>query len=148
MGAWGSGIFENDDAADFVYEIVDRSDLSPIEAAIEQVLLMDSDYLEAPEGARALAAISILALLTNRDLEIKDAGPDLKQWIQQSAIKVPESLLAKSRRAAQRVITSPSEIMELWSESGEFETWKASVENLASKLWSCCARQEKQNGLN
>ena len=134
MGAWGSGIFENDDAADFVSEVVDGSDLSPIEAAIEQVLLIDSDYLEAPEGSRALAASAILALLKNKDIELDDAGPDLERWIKQSGIKVPEGLLAKGRRAAQRVITSPSELMELWSDSGELEQWKASVETLIGKL--------------
>jgi hypothetical protein len=134
MGAWGSGIFENDDAADFVIDVVEGCDLTPIEAAIEQVLLIGPDYLEAPEASRALAAGAILARLKNRDSQVADGGPELDRWINEAQLSIPEGLLDKSRRAAQRILTSPSELLELWSESDEFDNWKASISSLTSKL--------------
>jgi hypothetical protein len=36
MGAWGKGIYDNDDACDFVGEVVDCLDLSRIHAAVNE----------------------------------------------------------------------------------------------------------------
>jgi hypothetical protein len=33
-----------------------------------------------------------------------------------------------------RVLSEPSELLEVWSESEEFDAWKASVANLRARL--------------
>jgi hypothetical protein len=73
MGAWGTGVFENDDAADFVGDIIEGNGLSPIETAIDRVLQVKQGYLEAPEASQALAAVAILVRLKNKDSQVGQA---------------------------------------------------------------------------
>ena len=134
MGAWGTGVFENDDAADFVNEVVDGSALSPIQASIDCVLQVGSNYLELPEAARALAAAAILVRLKHRAAEVGDGTPELSEWIAKTKLVPSQDLLEKARQAIERVLTEPSEELELWSESEHFDEWKASVESLTAQL--------------
>ena len=60
MGAWGVGIYDNDDAADWVAELEDGG-LAVVSAALSTIV--DGDYVEAPEGARAVAAADVVARL-------------------------------------------------------------------------------------
>jgi hypothetical protein len=134
MGAWGAGVFENDDAADFVLEVVDGASLSPIETAINRVLQIEKEYLEAPDAAQALAAVAILVRLKHRSAPAGDGTPELNEWVARTKLVPTEDLAEKARHAIQRVLTEPSELLELWSESGEFVDWKASTESLAAQL--------------
>ena len=63
MGAWGTGVFDNDTACDWVGELVESSDLSRIETTLDNVLQAGSGYLEAPEAEEALAAAEVVARL-------------------------------------------------------------------------------------
>jgi|HubBroStandDraft_1064217.scaffolds.fasta_scaffold67705_2 hypothetical protein len=134
MGAWGTGVFENDDAADFVGDIIEGNGLSPIETAIDRVLQVKQGYLEAPEASQALAAVAILVRLKNKDSQVGQATQALDEWIGRTEISPPAGLLVKARNSVERVMTEPSELMELWSESDEFGNWKASVEGLTAQL--------------
>jgi len=41
---------------------------------------------------------------------------------------------AKARRALDRVLAGPSELMELWDESGESEAWQTAVRELKGRI--------------
>ena len=73
MCAWGSKVFENDDASDWLGAF--ESDGPPaIEAALQAVLELDAnDYVQATEAAAALAAADALALL--QDVAREDRRP-------------------------------------------------------------------------
>ena len=58
VGTWGEGVFENDDAADWVEELLDSTreeQLESIESAFAEVL-NSTDYVEAPDASIAIAA--------------------------------------------------------------------------------------------
>ena len=63
MGAWGTGIFDNDTACDWAYDLEGASDLSLIERALSKVLNVGAEYLEATEAEEALAAAETIARL-------------------------------------------------------------------------------------
>ena len=50
MGAWVTGIFDNDTACDWAYSLEESNDLSVVEAAFEKILATGSGYLEAPDA--------------------------------------------------------------------------------------------------
>jgi Domain of unknown function (DUF4259) len=143
MGAWGTGVFENDGAADFAWEIAEGG-LPVIEKVFDRVLAASESYLE--HGDEAIAAAEVVAKLSGRgpspldDLhEIEDDGePDeeltLGKWI--ASVKAPpsEELVEKARRAVARVLTEPSELLDLWRDTKHFEEWKRVVEDLARRL--------------
>jgi len=62
MGAWGVLAFDNDEANDWAYDLVEADDLSLVESAFDMVAAAD-DYLEAPDASNALAACEVLARL-------------------------------------------------------------------------------------
>ena len=65
MGTWGSGNFENDDAADFVYDFKDQG-VDAVRAALEEALNA-SDYLDAHIATAATAAAEFVAAAANAD---------------------------------------------------------------------------------
>jgi len=130
MGAWGTGPFDNDGAGDFVWTVTDGGGLSVIEDAFDHVLEAGGEDLEAPSAEEAIAAAAIVARL-------KDGAPladEVEAWIASEQPKVTDTLIAKARHALQRVMTAPSELLELWQESDEFPAFQAGIGALLQRL--------------
>jgi len=134
MGAWGVGTFENDTACDFAAEVAGRLNLSKIECALDRVLNAVESYVEAPDGEEALAAAEIVARLNNRPGAKTAYTEQIDLWVGRMKTVPPAALIDKARRGATRIVLPPSELLELWEESGDFDTWKASVNELLSRL--------------
>lgn len=132
MGAWGAGVFENDDALDLVNEVTDGTDLQPVEAAFERVRAIGSDYLEAPDCSAALAAAEIVATLHGNPSQ-ESAPEGLPEWIRQQDLAVLPALQNEARLAVERVLREPSELLELWSE-GDPSEWLAVTNDLLARL--------------
>jgi hypothetical protein len=133
MGAWGSGAFENDDALDAVAELVEGTfELDGLRAAVA------ADYLEAPEGAVALALVEV-ALAT---LGIVDPDAALDEVdVRLLATQLDDSAYELILTTAERVVRpDASELYELWEEAGDDELaeWRnasvASIEQLRAAI--------------
>lgn len=134
MGAWDSDPFGNDTASDWTYGLKDVDDLSMIEEAIQTVLEVGNDYLEAPPAEEAIAAIDILARLQGR-FYVKNAyTKSADVWVAAHPLMPSASLIANAEKALTRIISEPSEVLELWQESDDFEAWKTHLENLRKRL--------------
>ena len=134
MGAWGVGTFENDDACDYAAEIANSSNLSKIEATLDQVLKTGDSYLEAPEASEALAAADIVARLKG-NFGKRDAYTEIiDAWVSGIKLTPSNDLVEKARRAVDRVLTEPSELLELWSEAEELGAWKSAVNEVLARL--------------
>ena len=130
MGAWGHGIFDNEDAMDWVNDLVESGDLGPVAAALSSVLETD-DELEAADCSAALAAAEVLAAIAG---EPSNKLPDeVGAWLQRNRPQADDALLDYALRAV-RKIRSQSELRELWEESGEYREWLAVVSDLKSRL--------------
>jgi len=134
LGAWGTGIFDNDTAADFGHTIADGGGIRAIEDALDTVLASGGEYLEASAAEEALAAADAIARMKG-----KGAGPNayseaLDAWIQTNRPSASDALLTKAHSAVERVLSEPSELVEVWQESDEFPAWKSSVETLLRQL--------------
>jgi hypothetical protein len=112
MGAWGCGSFENDDAADWVYEL-GSSGVAAVASALEQVSsVAEDEYLEAAEASAAIAAAEIVAAARDGHLST------LSETAREAFVRHRESLIAShlsepARRAVER-IRRQSELKELW----------------------------------
>ena len=130
MGTWGTGLFEDDDAADWVWELQESADLGIVRAALEAIE-RKSQYLEAPECAVALAAAEIVAGLCGQPAQ--GLPEEVSAWIAAHDSLPATPLKALALRVVQRV-QSDSELRELWEESDEWGGWSANVESLARRL--------------
>ena len=134
MGTWSVEPFGNDHAADWAYELEEADDLTPIEAAIEAVLEVGEDYLEAPEGEIALAAIAVLARLHGASAEHAPISPSAEEWVKKIETSPDEELRDKAVAAIDRILADESELRDLWEESNEYEEWKSSVQQLRASV--------------
>jgi hypothetical protein len=136
MGAWGVGTFENDHACDFAADIADCSNLKKIESAFDKVLKVGTGYLEAPDAEEALAAADIVARLRGKFGQRDAYTEKIDKWAESNKVKLapPDALVEKARKAVARVTTAPSELVELWDESDDANSWKAAVNELLQRL--------------
>lgn len=134
MGAWGTGIFDNDTACDWAYALEDASDLSLIESALDKVLNIGAEYLDADEAQEALAAAEAVARLKG-NWGIRDSYTEtMDKWVEATGLIPSQALIEKALKAIERVLSGPSELLELWGESEEFTVWEESVKDLSRRL--------------
>jgi len=134
MGAWGTGIFDNDTACDWAYTLEESDDLSVVEQTLEKVISAGFEYLEAPEAEEALAAAEVIARLQGNYGDRNAYTEIIDKWVLGRALRVSPELVRKTLLAIERVLTEPSELVELWKESEDFDAWKASISNLSSRI--------------
>ncbi|MDM8536933.1 DUF4259 domain-containing protein [Desulfobacterales bacterium HSG17] len=130
MGAWGIGIFENDDSCDWLYDLEKSTDLLVIESALNH---SDADYIEAPEGCCILAAAEIIIALQGN---AKEGLPEnAASWVSQNSSLMDTSHLnIKAIQAIDKVLSDVSELKELWEETDDFKSWVEDVEKIKAAL--------------
>lgn len=129
MGTWSTGILDNDDAVGWFRRLGGGDDLHRIEAALDRVLDVGDDYLEAPEAQQAVAAAEAVARLHGRP----DPDAPSSDW-PGTRVHAARRLLEKARQVVDRILTPPSELQELWAESPDFAIWKRSLDQLIRRL--------------
>lgn len=131
MGAWGVGTFDNDDAADWTYELeVTQGDTLLVES-LTYVVELEEEFLDSPEACRALAAAEVVAAL--RGAPAADLPEIVRNWVAQATGNDLESLAKLSLQAIERIEVD-SELKELWDETKHAAEWYALVASLKSRL--------------
>jgi len=132
MGTWGTDVFANDAAMDWIDALEDADDIGVVEIALSAVN-SSGGYLEATECCIALAAAEVVATI------LKRPGPEVPsevfEWIARVGRAMPASLPADARSAIDRV-ASGSELLELWEEAGDpgLTEWRAALADVRGRL--------------
>lgn len=132
MGAWGFGVFENDDALDWAADLVEVEDTSFLAESFDAIPMDSGEYVEAPEASMALAAAEVVAALLGKALP--QLPEEVTGWIAERK-RVKPALVSKARRAVQRILAD-SELRELWQDCADFAQWQDSVQGLLRRLAS------------
>jgi hypothetical protein len=130
MGAWGTGIFDNDDAADWAYGLADGG-VGYLEESLD---VITPDYLEIGDGTGALAAAETVARLLGNGGTSSAYSEDVDAWVATQEAPPAASLVEAARAAVDRVGGEESELAELWAESGDEAGWRATLEDLQQRL--------------
>jgi hypothetical protein len=131
MGTWAEDSFGNDTACDWAFSLEKQTDLSFIEKTIEKVLNAEFDNCDAEE---AIAAAEVVARLQGHWGERNAYTEPADKWVEKSGLKPDKTLVQKVHQAIDRILSEPSELLELWQEDDEFEKWKISVMDLKSRV--------------
>ena len=134
MGTWGLGIFDNDAAADFASTVADGGGIDALQETIDRVLAAGDSYLEASDAQEALAAADIVARLRGSPGQTSAYSEDVDSWITSSGAVASDALARNAKQVIARVLAEPSELLEEWAGSEEFEGWKHAVDDLARRL--------------
>lgn len=125
--------FDNDEANDWAYDLVDKSDLSLVESAFAEVEAAGAGYLEQGPACNALAACEVIARLRGRSGYTNAYTEKVDVWVKDHPISPPPALVARAEAAIERILGPDSELRELWEEAGD-EEWRASVEDLRVRM--------------
>ena len=129
MGAWGTGSFENDDAADWVGKL---GTITP--ADLTKILTQAADdpaYLEAPAAYIAVAAVEVVAALSGFAAE--RAPKEIVEWAKQHPQAFTPELKALAIRTLERVRKN-SELKDLWMEADGLNDWIAVMQELQGRI--------------
>lgn len=132
MGTWDTGIYDNDDAADWSAEVLARG-LEAVEQAIDAVV--DADYIESLDGACALAAADVVARLVSGRGVDSPYCEDIVTWVAAHREPPSPALVAKAARAVERVGGEDSELAGLWSDNDDdVGAWRATLDDVRQRL--------------
>jgi hypothetical protein len=131
MGAWGTGIFEDDSMLDWLFDLEDAN--KPVAFLAECLDIDGIDYLEYDNCAGVLGASAIIDGLLNG--APADSPESMMEWIaSHKSLKVAK-LVPNAIASLDAVISENSELNELWSENQElYPKWKADITALRDRI--------------
>lgn len=150
MGAWGTGIFDNDEAMDWLAGWEEAAEgegdadepgrIAFVIGALA-VVVEHKGYLDIDAGECALAAAEAVAAAGSRPGVALSGNADesvlaLAKWAKGPGAKIlnqPEVRML-AVQAIDRLLGVESEIVELWAESEVTEQWAAGVDDLRKRL--------------
>lgn len=136
MGTWSPSSYGNDDATEWAQGLEVCTDLSLIERTLDEVIDVGNEYLEGPLASQAIAGIEVLARLLGHWGERNSNTEVVDVWVEKVKLTPSAEILIKAEMVLQRILTDPSELLELWRESEHLKTWTSSVENLGARVRS------------
>jgi hypothetical protein len=133
MGAWGTGILEDDSACDFLDGLARAP--APFAAMAEALEgAMRAEYLEYDEGQAALVSAAVIDAVS-RGAALEGVDDDAVAWLAGLDAGQARPLRGAAAGACRRLLGAGSELRELWSENEEdFPAWQAQIEGLAGRL--------------
>lgn len=132
MGTWSTGVFENDDALDWLQELSDTSSIFVLNVTLQEA---KAEYLEAPAGARILGACELIAAVMSEPAAgLPDAARD---WVRHQSAADVATMIPSALGAVDRVLGEGSELSELWRENeSEYAAWRQCLLDLKTRLAS------------
>lgn len=131
MAAWGTDVFENDEATRYLAEVLQDGPIAVWEAL--EIAVDEDDFLEAPEGMRAVAASELVAAHVSGDWS--RVPMDRRSALSSLPLQVSEDLRTLALDALERVTAANSDLRDLWSEEGDdFGAWLAAIEDVRRRL--------------
>ena len=92
-----------------------------------------------PSRRRSIMFWRLAAAISKPPTRRKPAAADIVarlsgNWVERQKSPPPQQLREKARRCVTQILTEPSEMLELWQDTDEFDAWKRSVEAVLARL--------------
>lgn len=133
MGAWAADTFGNDTACDWAYDLKQVHDLGLVRQALEAVITVEDDDLDSDISCEALAACEVIARLKGHWGLRNAYSESIDHWVQTHKINPPDDLVQTALAVIDRILTPPSELLDLWEEADASE-WRAAVDDLRNRV--------------
>lgn len=132
MGAWGTAIFDNDTAMDWLADLDEADDAG----LLDDTLLREEDagaFLDADTAQCALCAAEIVAAL--RGAPTPELPADAKRWVACRFQLDVADLQPRALLTIDLVFGTQSELLELWQENrDDYPIWQHHVLDLKRRL--------------
>jgi hypothetical protein len=133
MDSWILDVFGNDAAGEWVDNLELSGDLSFIHSTLNRVINCAGE-LEGQDSETALAAVETLLRLKGI-YSVRNASTELvDEWVSMHPLTVEKDTCELAQKTIDRILRPPSELLELWEESNEFELWKKALQDFKRQL--------------
>ncbi len=134
MGVWDVGAFDNDDALDWLGDLLEHDDPNMIADVLNTVVRLgeDDEPLEDDLCNEALAAIELVAAL--KGSPAPDLPQEVQEWVNHQSPPTPA--LVSLALEALELIRNYSELKEAWEETEYADDWYATLDDLEARLKS------------
>lgn len=130
MGTWGTRNFENDGSQDWVFEMMDNKDGGMVADTLQFSLNKDG-ILDVSECEDALAAAEVVAALAGKASDDFPEDP-LENLDVLNLLATPA--LRKLAASVVEKIRVSSEMKDLRTDEGQYESWDAVMADLVKRL--------------
>ncbi len=133
MGAWDTGIFDDDTALDVLASLALADPMEQINEWYENV--QDADYLEYTDGQCVLVSGAVIDAALNGTVYPCDDEETLAAVVAVVKQNDPTALKATAVANLQRLLGEGSELRELWEENDElYPIWRENIEAIIARL--------------
>ncbi len=130
MTDWGPGIYENDDAMDWIYDLLDSGGLSRVRHALDVIEQDGAEDVDAADCRIALAAADLVAAL---DGDINpNLPPEAEEWL--ALVTKSASNLRSKAELVVRDILDTSPLKAIYKTNGKYAEWKEVIDGLLKRL--------------
>jgi len=132
MGVWGPESFANDEALDWLCDLIDEDDPFFVHNTLD--IIVDYPGDEPPEAwdcSCALAAAEMVAAAKGKPPPEFPKAANV--WLERHNIEIDPQLLTSALKAVERVRTN-SELQQVWDDSPEKDSWYKSLADLINRL--------------
>jgi len=109
MGCWGINSFDNDDASDWVADLIEEDNPGLVQETIAEVLAIDG-YLESSFASQALAAIEVVAAAMGHPTASCESNVELMEWMAKTKPSINPPLVREAIAIIDRITGSESEL--------------------------------------
>ncbi len=134
MGSWGIDAFANDTAGDWAFGLDGLEDYSLVEETLDKVLASKDDCVDATCAEEGLAAAEAVARAKGAVGFSNSYTESVDEWAKRTRSKPTVALVEKALAAIDRILMPTSELLELWEDTAETDSWKESVNELRSRV--------------
>src|SRR5262249_29364053 len=110
------------------------NDLSLVVQAIASVLGTQDDYLDADVACEGLAACEVIARLKGNWGARNAYTEPVDNWVTAHPIPVSSDLVEQATAVIDRVLSPPSELLDLWKDGKEPQDWHRAVSDLRARV--------------
>jgi hypothetical protein len=131
MGAWGSGIFEDDSTLDCFDLLKESKAIKCLKSFLKK---RKEKYIDYEAGAGIIVAAAAIDGILN-GINHDTTSDEFLNWVSENKnIKVNE-FVTLAIKGLEQVIGEESELNELWQENTEeYENWKLNITNIIDRL--------------
>lgn len=132
MGAWGTGIFDDDTALDTLDELQEANVLEFIETAFSEA--KESEYLDYDQCISVLVSGAIIDYILN-STKFFEEDDEYTEWFESLEDLEVVHLKGDAVKALELVISDRSELNELWSENEQdYSKWKDNITSMIKRI--------------
>lgn len=132
MGSWDVSPFGNDEAREWLAELMLGSSTEPVfRALVAAAKIKPDEFFETQECERTVAAAEIVAAA--RGVAGPDTPDELKKWLAKYKLVAGDQIAQVAIKVLARIITN-SELKQVWDDTDSSQDWYTTVSDIQTRL--------------